>query len=104
MCRLVADGKANDGRRVRVRAAFGSGADYVRLFDNICPSSNVFVKGVRGDVDPTLCSSKDLSKTYGCPVNGDSGVRGTFTGTYHFVSKDVGRLDVEEISSVSKDL
>ncbi len=29
LCQLVAGGKSNDGRHVRVRAAFGSGAEYV---------------------------------------------------------------------------
>jgi hypothetical protein len=101
LCQLVIDGKVNDGRRVRVRAAFGSGVDFVRLFDQSCPSYSVFVRGMRDEVDVTLCRSDALADKYGCPVNGESGVRATFTGIYHYSSKMYGRLDVDEMADIS---
>lgn len=100
-CQLVTAGRMNDGRRVRVRADFGAGADYVRLFDPACPSNSVFAKSVREDVDLTLCRSDELAAKFGCPVNGESGVKATFEGTYHYTSSTVGRLDVDEMSEIS---
>lgn len=100
-CQLVIAGRVNDGRRVRVRAAFGSGVDYVRLFDQACPSNSVFARAAHDDVDLTLCHSDELATKYGCPVNGGSGVKATFTGTYHSISSTVGSLDVERMSEIS---
>jgi hypothetical protein len=100
-CQLVIGGRANNGRRVRVRAAFGSGVDYVRLFDESCPLNSVYLRSVRDEVDVTLCGTDELADKYGCPVNSESGVRAKFTGTYHYSSKTVGRLNVNGMSEIS---
>jgi hypothetical protein len=100
-CELVRDGRTNDGRRIRVRAAFGSGAEHIRLFDQECPLNSVYIRSVRSDVDVTLCNSEKLSKQYGCPVSAESGVRATFVGSFHFESDTTGRLDVDEMLRIS---
>ena len=101
-CRLVAEGRSFDDRIVRVRAGFGAGPDHIRLFEEGCPASTVFAVSLDGRVDLTLCHSRELAAEFGCPVDGDSGVRAAFTGTYHFVSDGVGRIDVRSMTEVSR--
>lgn len=101
-CRLVAEGRDFDKRIVRVRSRFGAGAEHVRLFDSECPESSVFAVSPDGRVDITLCRTDKLAVKFGCPVDGESGVRATFTGMYHFVSDGVGRIDVRSMTDVSR--
>lgn len=101
-CRLVAEGRSFDNRLVRVRSGVGAGVDHIRLFGKECPASTVFAVSLDGGVDLTLCRSRELSEMFGCPVDGESGVRATFTGTYHFVSDGVGRMDVRSMTEVSR--
>lgn len=101
LCQLVRDGRSYDGRRIRVRAKFGSASEYIELFDEECPLNFVFVESTNSDVDVTLCRSDELSEKYGCPVNRESGVKATFTGTYHYTSSTVGTVTVDVMSDIS---
>ena len=102
VCDLAPDGQRYAGRRLRVRAVFGTSADHVRLSDGSCPSTTVFLTTSSDAVDLTLCRSDDLAARYGCPISVDAGVRATFVGIFRPSCNGLGIIDVESMSDVSR--
>jgi len=103
VCDLATKGGRYDGRRLQVRAAFEFGVEFIRLFDQACSNSMIFLGSVKEGIDVTLCNSEELVNKYGCPANSDTGVRTTFLGVYHQGRRKVGKFDVESMLDIRVD-
>jgi len=99
VCELATDAADLDGRLVKFRSGWEVGVEFVRVLDSECPQMQVFLHHVTdSNVDLTLCSEPNMP--FGCPVNPDFAVSGTFTGVFH-ASKRGGYVDVISMTEVS---
>ena len=105
VCDLLLEPTRFDGQRVRVRTALEYGEHHIRLYDNACRDTLLFVGRYAQGLDIWGCNSAHPVEKYGCPLNSDLGVRVTLDGTFHKAKSDsdlaASLLDVQSMTDIS---